>query len=205
MLKSGTSNALCYVSSTAKKHEGNLWNGKAGLDDCRSKCVSNSKCKFFSFWGTNKDSGYCELRSVCNHWGSDGNNMVSTYGRGGGTTRRPPHPPIHPINQPPTYKPNNIQTYVHTHVQTSKKTSKQTIHQTNRQQTNEQTIKTNNPPNKQTNMLATFVFSVSYSWFFLLGSHVPSLLSHPHHGGCCAQPLVNVVNIIHARTKAIMP
>merc|ERR1712032_275942 len=27
------------------------------------------------------------LRSVCNHWGSDGNHMVSTYGRGDGTKK----------------------------------------------------------------------------------------------------------------------
>ena len=83
LLKTGKS-ALCLVSSTAKKHEGNLWNGGSnGLEDCRSKCAANSKCKYFSLWIS---GNYCELHSVCNHWGSDSysGSQISTYGRNGG-------------------------------------------------------------------------------------------------------------------------
>lgn len=80
LLKSGRSGALCRSSSTAKKHEGSIWNGQStGLADCRSKCDSYWSCKFFSFW----EGGHCQLDTLCDHWGSDGNNMISTYARAG--------------------------------------------------------------------------------------------------------------------------
>ena len=81
LLKSGKSNALCFAEKN-KKHAGSIWHGNAlTQDDCMLKCMSNSECKFFSFWHT----GWCQLDRVCNHWGLDGNTMISTFGRGDGT------------------------------------------------------------------------------------------------------------------------
>ena len=83
LLKSGTSNALCAVSSTAKQGaQTYLWSGKSsGRDDCQSKCVSNSKCKFFSYWHNTK---WCQIHHICNHWRSNGSHMISTYERSDG-------------------------------------------------------------------------------------------------------------------------
>ena len=54
------------------------WYGNAETqDDCKAKCVSNEECNYYSFWHT----GYCQIDRVCNHWGSDGSRMISTYKR----------------------------------------------------------------------------------------------------------------------------
>ena len=85
LLKSGTSNALCFAEKD-KKHAGSIWHGKvATQDDCMSKCLSKSECKIFSYW----HSGWCQIDRVCNHWGSDGSHMISTYGRGDGMYQKP--------------------------------------------------------------------------------------------------------------------
>ena len=78
LVKSGTSGALCFAQKD-KKHAGSLWNGKvASQDECKSKCVFNEECKFYSYW---HGSRTCQFDSVCNHWGSSGNSMISTYER----------------------------------------------------------------------------------------------------------------------------
>ena len=90
LVKSGKSNALCFVEKD-KRHAGALWHGKSpGRDDCRSKCLSNAKCKFFSFWD---NANWCQINDVCNHWGSAGSQVISTYERGDGREPRTPLPP----------------------------------------------------------------------------------------------------------------
>merc|ERR1711939_671215 len=77
LLKSGTE-ALCYPTATAAKHEGCLWTGySTGLEDCGAKCEANAECKFYSWW---KSSNWCEINAVCDHWGSDGSHNIFTYG-----------------------------------------------------------------------------------------------------------------------------
>ena len=83
LVKSGTANGLCYAKKD-QKHAGSIWHGNAKtLDECMSKCTADSECKFFSFW----HSGWCQLDRVCNHWGSSGSKMISTFGRGDGANQ----------------------------------------------------------------------------------------------------------------------
>ena len=91
LVKSGKSNALCFVEKD-NRHKGSLWIQKSGFDACQSKCASNPKCKFLSYWGTDKDNGFCQANEVCNHWGSDGSHIISTYERSDG--KMPPTPDV---------------------------------------------------------------------------------------------------------------
>ena len=76
LLKSGTE-ALCYPTATAAKHEGALWTGMStGLEDCAAKCHANAECNFYSWWGS---SNWCEINEVCDHWGSDGSHVIYSY------------------------------------------------------------------------------------------------------------------------------
>ena len=74
LLKSGNSNALC---SSSNNHQPLYHGWAAGLDDCRNKCESNSNCKFFSYWETT----WCQTRSECDKWKSDGSYMIYSYRR----------------------------------------------------------------------------------------------------------------------------
>ena len=116
MVKSGK-NALCYISSTAHKHQGALYAGRVHvgtLKECQDKCLSNLKCNFFSYW---EDGGYCQTNEVCNHWGSDYWDVISTYKfeRNDGKEPRPHilrsilvEPPVlGACEHPPMYGPNS--------------------------------------------------------------------------------------------------
>ena len=77
LLRSSTSDALCFAKKN-DKHAGSIWHGNAETqDDCKSKCVSNEECNFYSFWHT----GWCQIDRVCSYWGSDGSKMISSYKR----------------------------------------------------------------------------------------------------------------------------
>ena len=83
LLRSSTSDGLCYAKKN-DKHAGSIWHGNAETqDECMSKCTADSECKYFSFWHT----GWCQLDRVCNHWGSDGSRMISTFGRDDGVNQ----------------------------------------------------------------------------------------------------------------------